>query len=102
MRQDHITSNAKVTPLVPNRENRHPTIALLGAQTVAMAKIPAGRALAEIPANGAHGANLRTGDAPGCLREGRELGTNGCVFEEFVHGNERADGHSFGVRMDAV
>ena len=36
------------------------------------------------------------------MRQGRILGTNGLVFQEFFHGDERADGHSFSGRMNAI
>src|SRR5207248_9973525 len=45
---------------------------------------------------------LRTGNALSRVRKSRELRSNGLVFEQFVHGNERADGHAFRVRMNAI
>ena len=75
---------------------------ILRQQTEAVPEIPAARPLAEVAADRAHGANLRAGDAFRSVRQGGILGTNGLVFQEFFHGDERADGHSFSGGMNAI
>ena len=96
-----VVAEYGVVAILTFRHERFPVF-IFGQQTVAIAEIPAARALAKIAANGAHGENLRTANALSRVRKSRELRSNGLVFEQFVHGNERADGHAFRVRMNAI